>query len=76
MNHPGDEVVLVKKSSPGIEIMEITGDEGRLPKEVSKNTAGIAIQKYLEFIGKSEQGFLLSCQRMAYQSHTCFILEL
>jgi len=36
VNHPGDEVVLVKKLSPGIEIVEITGDEGRLPKDVSK----------------------------------------
>ena len=63
VNHPGDEVVLVKKDSPGIEIIEITGDEGRLPKDVSKNTAGIAIQKFLEFIGKPEQGFSLSLHK-------------
>ncbi|MEN9730084.1 MAG: hypothetical protein RLZ91_1201, partial [Bacteroidota bacterium] len=45
VNRPGDEVVLTKKSTPGIVIKEITGDDGRLPKEVAKNTAGIAILK-------------------------------
>jgi homoserine kinase len=63
VNHPGDEVVLVKKSSPGIVIKEITGDEGRLPKAVEKNTAGIAIQKYLAFIGREDQGFELSLHK-------------
>jgi homoserine kinase len=63
VNRPGDEVVLTKKSSPGIVINEITGDDGRLPKDVAKNTAGIAIVKYLEFIGHSDQGFELSLHK-------------
>lgn len=63
VNHPGDEVVLTKKDSPGIFIQEITGDDGRLPKDVAKNTAGIAIQKYLAFIGREDQGFNLSLHK-------------
>ncbi len=63
VNHPGDEIVLEKRSEPGIVIKEITGDDGRLPLEVSKNTAGIAIQKYLEFIGKPDQGFYISLHK-------------
>jgi homoserine kinase len=63
VDRPGDEVVLTKKDSPGIVITEITGDEGRLPLEVNKNTAGIAIQKYLEHIGKPEQGFSLALHK-------------
>lgn len=63
VNRPGDEVVLTKKSTPGIVIKEITGDDGRLPNEVSKNTAGIAILKYLEFIGHPDQGFELSLHK-------------
>ena len=63
VDRPGDEVVLTKKSTPGIVITEITGDEGRLPKEVHKNTAGIAIQKFLEHIGKPEQGFELALHK-------------
>jgi homoserine kinase len=63
VNHPGDEVVLTKSAIPGIRINEITGDDGRLPKEVLKNTAGIAIMKYLEFIGQPDQGFELSLHK-------------
>jgi homoserine kinase len=63
VNHPGDEVVLTKSATPGIRIKEITGDDGRLPKEVSKNTAGIAIIKYLEHIGQADQGFELSLHK-------------
>ncbi len=63
VDHPGDEIVLSKKSEPGVQIIEITGDQGRLPKEVDKNTAGIAIQKYLAFINRSDQGFNLSLHK-------------
>ncbi|MHA8066491.1 homoserine kinase [Aquirufa sp. ROCK2-A2] len=63
VNHPGDEIVLEKRNEPGIIIKEITGDDGRLPLEVEKNTAGIAIQKYLAFIGKPEQGFSISLHK-------------
>lgn len=63
VDRPGDEVILTKKDTPGIIIKEITGDEGRLPLEVQKNTAGIAIQKYLEHIGRTDQGFELSLHK-------------
>jgi homoserine kinase len=63
VNHPGDEIVLEKRDEPGIIIKEITGDDGRLPLEVTKNTAGIAIQKFLEFIGKPDQGFVISLHK-------------
>jgi homoserine kinase len=63
VNRPGDEIVLEKRSEPGIFIKEITGDDGRLPLEVEKNTAGIAIQKYLEYIGQPQQGFVISLHK-------------
>ena len=63
VNRPGDEIVLEKRTEPGISIIEITGDDGRLPKEVAKNTAGIAIQKYLAHIGREDQGFNLSLHK-------------
>ncbi|RVU26465.1 homoserine kinase [Sandaracinomonas limnophila] len=63
VDRPGDEVVLTKKDTPGIIISEITGDEGRLPLEVHKNTAGIAIQKYLEHIGRTDQGFTMALHK-------------
>ncbi|MEY2794235.1 MAG: hypothetical protein RJA76_2227, partial [Bacteroidota bacterium] len=63
VDRPGDEVVLTKKDAPGIIITEITGDEGRLPLDVHKNTAGIAIQKYLEYIGRTDQGFAMALHK-------------
>jgi homoserine kinase len=63
VNQPGDEIVLEKRDQAGIIIKEITGDDGRLPLEVAKNTAGIAIQKFLEFIGKPDQGFVISLHK-------------
>ncbi len=63
VDRPGDEVVLTKKDVPGIIITEITGDEGRLPLDVHKNTAGIAIQKYLEYIGRTDQGFAMALHK-------------
>jgi len=55
VENPGDEVVLRKREKPGVEILEITGDEGRLPRQFEKNTAGVAVAAFLEHIG-SDQG--------------------
>jgi len=51
INKPGDEVELRRKSSPGIEICRITGDHGRLPYDADKNTAGIAVARFLAHTG-------------------------
>lgn len=51
INEPGDEVELRRKTSPGIELIRITGDNGRLPYDAAKNTAGIAVSQYLGHTG-------------------------
>lgn len=50
LEHPGDEIVLNLKDEPGIRINRIYGDNGRLPKEAEKNTAGIAIMSFLKHL--------------------------
>ncbi|MGA0559839.1 homoserine kinase [Larkinella sp. VNQ87] len=55
VDNPGDEIILHKSTEPGVRIKAIVGDEGRLPKQAERNTAGIAIQSYLKHIG-SDQG--------------------
>jgi homoserine kinase len=47
---PGDEVEAVRIQKPGVRILMIEGDEGRLPKEADKNTAGIAARETLHLI--------------------------
>lgn len=52
---PGDEVVLTLTDSPGVRIKKIEGDEGRLPLDAQKNTAGVAVFAFLNAI-ESKQG--------------------
>lgn len=60
---PGDEVILQKKDAKGIEIVDITGDDGRLPRELSANTTTVAIQKYLEHIGENGMGLSVTLHK-------------
>lgn len=55
---PGDEVILTTSPRPGVRLLRIEGDGGRLPLEASKNTAGVAITAFLKAID-SDQGFEL-----------------
>jgi len=51
IDQPGDEVILRFKNSPGISITKITGDNGKLTYDPSKNTAGapvISLSKHLD----------------------------
>ncbi len=55
LNEPGDMVEIWKTETPGIVIADITGDEGRLPREAEKNAVTVVMLKFLEHIG-SQQG--------------------
>ena len=48
IDSPGDEVVVELKDEPGIDIVEITGDEGKLPTDTASNTAGVAMQQLIK----------------------------
>lgn len=50
LNEPCDEVVAEIASEPGVTMLEITGDEGRLPLASDKNTACVAVQALLSSI--------------------------
>jgi len=60
---PGDEVVARHSTKPGLRIVEITGDDGKLPKEVSKNTAGVAAQDLLRHLGMLDRGVELEIHK-------------
>lgn len=45
---PGDEVIVRRTSEPGVRIVDITGDGGRLPREADRNTVTVPILQYLE----------------------------
>jgi homoserine kinase len=56
VDSPGDVVELTRRDTPGVTITDIIGDEGRLPREAARNTAGISIQKYLEHLDRLDVG--------------------
>jgi homoserine kinase len=54
VDFPGDEVLLTLKDEPGVSISKIIGDQGRLPLEADKNTAGVAVQSFLKAQGLNQ----------------------
>jgi homoserine kinase len=59
---PGDIVTLALKEKPGIVIKKISGDGGRLPLAAEKNTAGVAVNAFLEHLN-IEQGVEISIEK-------------
>jgi len=43
IDSPGDELAITITDKPGVRITKITGDEGKLPYEAEKNTAGVSL---------------------------------
>lgn len=56
VNEPGDEVIMRLTDKPGVTLLKITGDEGRLPLDPDKNTVSAIAKQYLEHIGRPEVG--------------------
>jgi homoserine kinase len=52
LDRPGDEVTARVVSRSGVTITAIEGDDGRLPRDASRNTAGIAAQALLSRLGE------------------------
>jgi homoserine kinase len=50
LDGPGDEVT-ARLTDGGVTIDDILGDEGRLPREAARNTAGVAAQALLRLLG-------------------------
>jgi homoserine kinase len=50
LNSPGDEIFLKKNNSGEVKIVEITGDDGKLPTDPEKNSASAVISNYLQHL--------------------------
>ncbi len=49
---PGDVVTAILSPHPGVRIVDITGDGGKIPREAHRNTAGLAVQALLQTVGE------------------------
>ncbi|MFB5946513.1 homoserine kinase [Albibacterium profundi] len=56
LDRPGDEVIMRLKDEPGVEIVNIEGDDGLLPRRAEKNTVSASVQNYLKQIGQPDLG--------------------
>ena len=60
---PGDEIIARRTGQSGLQIKAITGDGGRLPYEIDKNTAGFAARCLLRQLGREEVGVALEIHK-------------
>ncbi|MEM9987637.1 MAG: homoserine kinase [Bacteroidota bacterium] len=51
LHRPGDDIVVRFSSKPGLSIKSIKGDDGKLPLEPKKNTAGVAAMSLMQHLG-------------------------
>lgn len=56
LSEPGDEVFIRKVDRPGVHLVNVTGDDGRLPRDTTKNTVSASILHYLQHIGRTDIG--------------------
>ena len=56
IDSPGDEIVVRHSETSGFRITQITGDEGKLPLDPERNTAGVAAMDLLRHLGMSDRG--------------------
>lgn len=54
VEEPGDEVILTLTSEPGVRMKKIEGDNGRLPLDAARNTAGVAVIAFLDAISSNQ----------------------
>lgn len=66
---PGDEVTAWLSDNPGVQLVGVTGDQGRLPREAERNAVTIAAQSLLEHLGEGGRGIAIELhKRMPFSS--------
>jgi homoserine kinase len=51
---PGDTVTAKLSPTPGVTITKISGDDGRLPQEADRNTAGVSVLALLKHLSQKD----------------------
>ena len=51
LERPGDAVRLTRKTEKRVDLLAVEGDGGRLPLDPARNTAGVAVTRFLEARG-------------------------
>jgi homoserine kinase len=62
LDEPGDVVVAAPADAPGVSILDIVGDDGRLPRDSGRNTAGAAVAALLHHL-QTTRGIALTIHK-------------
>lgn len=63
LESPGDSVSARRSERPGIVLARIRGDEGRLPRDPTRNTATVAARALLDAAGRPGEGLVLELDK-------------
>ncbi len=63
LDAPGDEVLIRRVGSPGVQLTSISGDDGRLPMDPEKNTVSACVKLVLEHLGLEELGVEIELEK-------------
>jgi homoserine kinase len=63
VNEPGDELIMELSNKPGVNIISIEGDEGKLTLDPAKNTVSASVMSLLKNLGREDVGFNLKLKK-------------
>lgn len=63
LERPGDEIHMRISDRPGVRLLGISGDEGRLPLDPQKNTVSACVQILLASLGREEVGLEIALDK-------------
>lgn len=63
LERPGDEIYMRISDRPGVRLLGISGDDGRLPLDPQKNTVSACVQTLLASLGREEVGLEIALDK-------------
>lgn len=63
VNEPGDELIMEMTNKPGVNIISIEGDEGKLSLDPTKNTASACVISLLKKLEREDVGFNIKLKK-------------
>ena len=63
VNEPGDELIMEITDKPGVNIVSIEGDEGKLPLNPNKNTVSASVISFLKKLERPDVGFNIKLKK-------------
>lgn len=64
IHQPGDIVEVTLREAGGVRITDVTGDDGKLPRQAEKNTAGVAVLAFLKHLEETRGVDIILHKRM------------